>query len=67
MLTKDSLRACARAAAALLVDKIGRRPLFLMSNTGMVLVFIIWTITTALWTTEENRPAANGLSLFTLF
>ncbi|CCA66652.1 related to hexose transporter protein [Serendipita indica DSM 11827] len=46
--------------AAMLVDKVGRRPLFLMSNAGMVVVFICWTITTALWTTQENRPAANA-------
>ncbi|KAG8831033.1 hypothetical protein FRC17_003809 [Serendipita sp. 399] len=32
-----------------------------MSNAGMVLVFVCWTLTTALWSsTEQNRPAANA-------
>ncbi|KAG8778086.1 hypothetical protein FRC15_010970 [Serendipita sp. 397] len=51
-------------SAALMVDKIGRRPLFLMSNAGMVIVFVFWTLTTALWTTQENRPAANASIAF---
>jgi hypothetical protein len=52
------------SAAAMLVDKIGRRPLFLMSNGGMIVVFIFWTLTAALWTTQANRPAANASIAF---
>lgn len=51
-------------SAAFLVERVGRRPLFLMSNAGMVVVFVIWTVTTALWTTEENRAAANASIAF---
>lgn len=51
-------------AAATLVDRIGRRPLFLISNVGMLIVFIFWTLTTALWTTQENRPAASATIAF---
>lgn len=50
--------------AATLVDRIGRRPLFLISNVGMLIVFIFWTLTTALWTTQENRPAASATIAF---
>ncbi|KAG8764684.1 hypothetical protein FRC15_007473 [Serendipita sp. 397] len=35
-----------------------------MSNAGMVIVFVFWTLTTALWTTQENRPAANASIAF---
>jgi hypothetical protein len=47
-------------AAALLVDKIGRRPLFLTSNGGMIITFGAWTLAAALFTTRGDRAAANG-------
>jgi sugar porter (SP) family MFS transporter len=45
--------------AALTVDKIGRRPLFLCAISGMVASFICWTITGAVYenTNETNTGA----------
>lgn len=43
-------------AAALTVDRFGRRPLFLTAITGMVLSFMCWTITGA---TYENSGETN--------
>ena len=42
--------------AALSVDKVGRRPLFLTATSGMVLSFVCWTITGAIY---ENSNATN--------
>ncbi|KFY08085.1 hypothetical protein V492_06551 [Pseudogymnoascus sp. VKM F-4246] len=42
--------------AALCVDRFGRRPLFLISICGMVVCFICWTITSAIY---ENSNLAN--------
>lgn len=36
--------------AALVIEKVGRRRLFLISNTGMFFSFALWTIFTALFT-----------------
>ncbi|KIM27467.1 hypothetical protein M408DRAFT_329932 [Serendipita vermifera MAFF 305830] len=47
--------------AALLVDKIGRRPLFLTSNTSMLVTFGMWTLATALFQTRSDRSAANAV------
>lgn len=51
-------------AAALLVDKIGRRPLFLTSNGGMIVTFGAWTLAAALFNTRNDRAAANGVYLY---
>ncbi|KAG2756560.1 hypothetical protein P692DRAFT_201836183 [Suillus brevipes Sb2] len=40
----------------MLVDKLGRRKLFLISNIGMLIVFSVWTVTTALF--EETGSTA---------
>ena len=48
-------------AAALLVDKIGRRPLFLTSNAGMLVTFGVWTLAAALYQTHKDRSAANAV------
>lgn len=46
---------------ASLVDKLGRRTLFIISNTGMLISFAAWTLTTALVNnlqSEKGREAA---------
>ncbi|KAI5122310.1 hypothetical protein M0805_002386 [Coniferiporia weirii] len=46
--------------AALLVDKLGRRTLFVTSNVGMLITFSMWTLTTALFETRNNASAAKA-------
>ncbi|KAJ5612981.1 hypothetical protein N7510_006175 [Penicillium lagena] len=36
-------------SSAFFVDRVGRRPLFLISTTGMVLMFLSWTIVSAFY------------------
>jgi MFS family permease len=43
---------------AMLVDKVGRRPMFLASTGGMFVMFIFWTLTSGLYD-EQNAPGAN--------
>ncbi|EGY14210.1 Lactose permease like protein [Verticillium longisporum] len=51
-------------AAALTVDYFGRRPLFLVSITGMVVNFVCWTITGAIYeNSNENNSAAGYTQL----
>ncbi|EUC31660.1 hypothetical protein COCCADRAFT_100746 [Bipolaris zeicola 26-R-13] len=42
--------------AATLIDKVGRRPLFLGATTGMMMCFVCWTITCAVY---ENSGETN--------
>ncbi|KAJ3507015.1 hypothetical protein NLJ89_g6538 [Agrocybe chaxingu] len=46
--------------AAMLVDFAGRRPLFIVSNSGMLATFSCWTITTALYKNLNNAAAARA-------
>ncbi|KAF8910671.1 hypothetical protein CPB84DRAFT_1764320 [Gymnopilus junonius] len=46
--------------AAMLVDRAGRRPLFILSNSGMLATFCAWTVTTALYNTIHNAAAARA-------
>ncbi|KAG8853281.1 hypothetical protein FRB96_008366 [Tulasnella sp. 330] len=45
--------------SSLFVDRIGRRKLFLLSNAGMLVVFVFWTISSALFAEHGSRVAAN--------
>src|SRR5687768_15682789 len=40
-------------AAALSVDKVGRRPLFLVAISGMVFAFVLWTISGGVYENSE--------------
>ncbi|RDL38880.1 putative Lactose permease [Venustampulla echinocandica] len=42
--------------ASTLVDKVGRRPLFLTATTGMVLMFLAWTITASQFEKQNPDP-----------
>ncbi|OBT64500.1 hypothetical protein VE03_05365 [Pseudogymnoascus sp. 23342-1-I1] len=42
-------------AGALMVNRIGRRKLFLISTGGMLSSYIVWTILTSLFTTTPNK------------
>lgn len=47
----------AAGSAALLVDRLGRRPLFLWSALGMLVSFIIWTACSAIVNTSDSNQA----------
>ncbi|KAF4597167.1 hypothetical protein EYR40_007618 [Pleurotus pulmonarius] len=46
--------------AAMLVDWVGRRTLFIASNAGMLITFSMWTLTTALFSELNNTAAAKA-------
>ena len=48
---------------ASLVDRIGRRPMFLAATGGMFGTFIFWTLTAGLYE-EHNAPGANYAMIF---
>ena len=48
---------------ALLVDKVGRRPLFLAATGGMFGTFIFWTLTCGLYE-EHDAPGASNAMIF---
>ncbi|KKY19262.1 putative sugar transporter [Diplodia seriata] len=47
----------AALSAAILVDRLGRRPLFLWSGVGMLLSYIVWTACSAVNNETGNKPA----------
>ncbi|PWY94517.1 general substrate transporter [Aspergillus sclerotioniger CBS 115572] len=47
----------ASLTAAFLVDRLGRRTLFLWSGIGMFISYIIWTVCSALTTETGSKPA----------
>jgi len=46
--------------AAMLVDWMGRRPLFIISNAGMIIAFGMWTVSEALFNALHNAAAAKA-------
>jgi sugar porter (SP) family MFS transporter len=50
---------CAALMAAVLVDRLGRRTLFLWSSIGMLVSYIVWTACSAL--NSENRSRTAGI------
>lgn len=46
---------------ATLVDRVGRRPLFLAATAGMLVVFIIWTICSSVQQRTNNKQAGQAV------
>ncbi|EKM78879.1 hypothetical protein AGABI1DRAFT_75451 [Agaricus bisporus var. burnettii JB137-S8] len=51
---------CIAASAAMLIDWVGRRSLFIVSNAGMLITFSAWTVSSALYNTMGNAAAARA-------
>ncbi|KAH7139923.1 general substrate transporter [Dactylonectria estremocensis] len=49
---------------ALMVDKLGRRPLFLISTTGMLASYIAWTGLTSYFVESHNEAAGRAVVAF---
>lgn len=41
-------------SSAFFVDRVGRRPLFLLSTVGMVLMFLAWTVTSSVYEKTQD-------------
>lgn len=48
---------------AMLVDKFGRRPMFLLSTGGMFVVFVFWTLCAGLYE-QHGAPGSNYAMIF---
>ncbi|KAI0250199.1 general substrate transporter [Lactifluus subvellereus] len=61
----------AALTGALLVDRVGRRTLFIISNAGMLIAFSVWALTSSLYHTSPMPGAAKAtipfIFLFYLF
>lgn len=53
--------------AAFMVDRIGRRPLFLTSNISMVVTFALWIVFTALNITRNSSNFGIGAIIMLFF
>ncbi|KAL2128288.1 hypothetical protein VTI74DRAFT_9389 [Chaetomium olivicolor] len=51
-------------AGALMVDRLGRRTLFLTSVVGMFLSYVVWTVLTAMFTSTLNSTMGNAVVAF---
>jgi MFS family permease len=49
---------------ALLCDRVGRRPLFLIATLGMLICFILWTICSAIYQDSGNHGAGQAVIAF---
>ncbi|KAF4595725.1 hypothetical protein GQ602_001338 [Ophiocordyceps camponoti-floridani] len=53
---------CVSIASALCVDKVGRRPLFLVAISGMVVAFACWTVVGAVYESSAVRDPGGSVS-----
>lgn len=43
------------------VEKVGRRPLFLTATTGMLVYFVVWAVCSAEFTIHGSKGGTNGV------